>query len=112
MEVKRALREGTFLCMSPDMHRLNLRDKIALFRAVYHVMSHSRSFFMRMAVYSFVGQDSIVNMARCYRLGGSGIKSQWGRDYLHPSRPAVGPVCLIKWVPGHFPVGKVARAWY
>jgi len=38
VEMNRALREGTFLCMSNDMHRLNLRDKIALFRAMYHVM--------------------------------------------------------------------------
>ena len=34
-----ALREGTFLHMSHDMRRLNLRDMIVLFRAVYHVMS-------------------------------------------------------------------------
>jgi len=39
VEAKRALREGTFLCMSHGVHRVNLREKIALFRTVYHVMS-------------------------------------------------------------------------
>jgi len=65
-----------------------------------------------MAAYSFVRWDSIVNMATCYRLGGSGIKLQWWRDYLYPSRPAMGPAYQIQRVPGLFPVGKVARAWY
>jgi hypothetical protein len=37
VEVKRALMECTCLGMSLVMHRLNLRDKIALFRTVYYV---------------------------------------------------------------------------
>jgi hypothetical protein len=39
---------------------------------------------------SFVGRDSIVNIATRYRLDGPGIESQWGRGFPHPSRPAVG----------------------
>ena len=31
------------------------------------------------------GQDSSVGMATCYRMGGPGIESQWGRDFPHLS---------------------------
>jgi hypothetical protein len=36
-----------------------------------------------------VGRDSAVSIATRYGLDGPGIESQWGRDFLHPSRPAV-----------------------
>jgi hypothetical protein len=37
------------------------------------------------------GRDSIVSVATRYGLDGAGIESQWGRDFLLPSRPALGP---------------------
>jgi hypothetical protein len=37
------------------------------------------------------GQGSSVGIATDYRLDGTGIESQWGRDFLHLSRPALGP---------------------
>jgi hypothetical protein len=38
-----------------------------------------------------VGRDSVVGITtRCW-LGGPGIESRWGRDFPHPSRPALGP---------------------
>jgi hypothetical protein len=37
------------------------------------------------------GRDSVVGMATRYGLDGPGIESQWGRDFPHPSRPALGP---------------------
>ena len=49
-----------------------------------------------------VGRDSLVGIATRYGLDGSGIESRCGRDFPHPSRPALGLTQLaIKWVPGH-----------
>ena len=39
----------------------------------------------------FCGQGSSVGIATGSGLDGSGIKSQWGRDFPHLSRPAMGP---------------------
>ena len=48
-----------------------------------------------------VGQDSSVGIATRYGLGGPGIESRWGRDFPHPSRPALGPTQPpIQWLPG------------
>jgi hypothetical protein len=59
-----------------------------------------------------VGRDSVVSVATRYGLDGPGIKSRCGRDFLHPSRLALGPnQPPIQWVPGLFPGGKVAGAW-
>jgi len=60
-----------------------------------------------------MGQDSTVGIVTRYRLGGPGIESQGAQDFLHPSRPAMGPTQPpIEWVPGLFPWGKVACAWH
>ena len=49
-----------------------------------------------------VGRDSSVGIATRYGLEGPGIESWWGRDFLHPSRPALGPTHPpIPWMPGH-----------
>ena len=47
-------------------------------------------------------RDSSVGIATRYGLDGPGIESRWGRDFPHPSRPALGPIQ---------PGGKAARAW-
>jgi hypothetical protein len=45
--------------------------------------------------------DSSVSIVTSYGLDGPGIKSQWGRDFLHPSTPALKPTRPpIQWVPG------------
>jgi hypothetical protein len=38
---------------------------------------------------------SVVSIATCYGLDDPGIKSWWGRDFLHTSRPALGPPSLL-----------------
>jgi hypothetical protein len=59
-----------------------------------------------------VGRDSVVGIGTRYGLDGPGIESWWGRDFPHPSRPALGPTQPpVHWVPGLFPGGKAAGAW-
>jgi len=55
------------------------------------------------------GRDASVGTATHYGTKGQGIKSQWGRDFPHPSRPALEPTQPpIQWVPGLSPAGKAA----
>ena len=38
-----------------------------------------------------MGWDSSVGIATCYGVDGPGIEPSWGRDFLYPSRAALGP---------------------
>jgi hypothetical protein len=58
-----------------------------------------------------VGQYSIVSIVT--RLDGPGIESRWGRDFLHPSRPALGPTeHPVQWVLGLSLGRKAAGTWH
>ena len=47
------------------------------------------------------GADSSVGTATGYGLDGPGIESRWGRDFLHLSRPSLGPTQPpVQWVLG------------
>ena len=57
------------------------------------------------------GRDSSVGVATRYGLDGPGIGSRWGRDFPHPSRPALGLTQPpIQWVPS-LSGGIAAGAW-
>ena len=72
------------------------------FQCVWWVQFINMSYFHCFtALIPFGGHDSSVGIATRYGLDGPGIESRSGRDFPHPSRPALGPTQPpIQWVPG------------
>jgi len=56
----------------------------------------------------YVDRDSSVGIAIRYGLDDPGIESRWGRDFPHPSIPALGLPSLLYNVYRDFPRGKAA----
>ena len=75
------------------------------------VLKHTDNFVPNFVLY--LGGKRTVGIATRYRLDDTGIESRLGwRDYLHLSRPALGPSqSPVQWVPGLLPEGKVAEVW-
>jgi hypothetical protein len=76
-----------------DLHKISC--KINAYLAIWHV-----------------GRDTVVGIATRCGPDGPGIASPLGRDFLHLSRAALGPIHPpIKWIPGFFPGNNAAGAW-
>ena len=57
-----------------------------------------------------MGRGSVFGIATRYGLDGPGI-DRWGRNFPHPSRPALGATPPpVQWVPG-LSREKAAKAW-
>jgi hypothetical protein len=62
--------------------------------------------------FNFVGRDSAVGIATGYEVDGAGLVSRGGRDFPQPFRTTLGGNPARQWVPGLFPGGKAAGAWW
>ena len=95
--------------MQSVYHKVDLSIRALLTVSNEHFYNPSTVFFLLLSSYSC---DSSVGIATRYGLHGSEIESRYGRDFPHPSRPALGPTQpSIKWNSGSFPGCKAAEAW-
>jgi hypothetical protein len=64
-------------------------------------MAEERICSFGMVSTKLVGRESLVGIRTRYGKDGPGIEYWWGRDFPHPSRPALGPTQPpTQWVPG------------
>jgi hypothetical protein len=72
---------------------MNFPTKILFFGIIGYCYLYSQSIVALICRYVQLdgGLSSSVGIATGYGLDGLGIESRWGRDFLHLSRPALGP---------------------
>jgi hypothetical protein len=68
--------------------------KIVFYRAV-NLTTFNKKHFDQLLLQSYSLQCKGVSIAICYRLEGPRIESWWGWNFLHLSRPALGPPSLL-----------------
>ena len=97
---------------SPSLLATLLSVSLPFFFFLLCLISFSSLLLSLFISFCILGRDSVVGIATRYGLDGPGIESWWGRDFPHPSRPALGPTQPpVQRVPGLFPRGKAAGAW-
>jgi len=62
------------------------------------------------SITKFLNRDNSFSITTRYGLDSTRIEFQWGRNFLHLSRPALESIYpSVQWVPEFFPGGKATR---
>jgi hypothetical protein len=63
------------------------------------------------AINKYPGRDISVGIATSYRLHGLGIESRWRRNFLHPSRPFLGPTRSVALTTHHHLLSRLKKEY-